>query len=104
MESSRIKLYRKRFELEQLPEILSTFTNKSGVYMLLDGDKKVVYVGQSKNLQWRLYQHLGVPSGRFFHKKEISYIDVVKVEKDRLMDIEQLLIQQFLPKYNTQIH
>ena len=51
------------------------------VYSLLDNDRNVVYVGQSKDLKQRIFNHLS-------SEKEFSYIEWCICEKEEMNNLE----------------
>jgi excinuclease ABC subunit C len=85
--------------------ILSSAPHASGVYMMLDSQSTVVYVGKAKNLFKRLssYAHF---SGAEYNKTAVMLDKVKKVdtiitntEKEALI-LEASLIKKYKPKYN----
>lgn len=63
------------------------------VYFLIDAGK-IVYVGQSKTLKWRIETHL--TEG----KKVFDSVSFVRCTIDRLFEIETFYIRRIVPKYN----
>ncbi|AUR86484.1 GIY-YIG nuclease superfamily protein [Vibrio phage 1.085.O._10N.222.51.E3] len=69
----------------------------SGVYLLLDDDDNVVYVGRSKNISSRLSVHRR--SG-----KEFTHHSVIECEGFDQRVIEREQIHKHNPKYNKCMH
>lgn len=84
-------LYINRDKIEEIP----------GIYYLYDRNKKLLYVGQAKNLYNRLIQHRsGHSNSRSFYE-DIAYIDVSVVYDEYSREIyETHAIHELLPSYN----
>ena len=67
-------------------------TPESFVYMLLDDDDEVVYVGQTRRGIVRPMEHKG--------SKEYSKIAILPCERKRLDLMESMLIEKYAPKHN----
>ena len=78
----------------QLGDFLKGDHRFPAVYFLHD-EGEVVYVGQSKTLQWRIEQHLteGV--------KEFDGVSFVACCVSRLLDVEGRYIRELTPRYNN---
>lgn len=77
-----------RIDLSQLPR-----TTVTGIYFLWDGDR-VVYVGQSKTIGWRIMQHLGDAAKKF------DGISFLRCRLGSLNSWERQYIEGLLPRYN----
>jgi hypothetical protein len=62
-----------------------------GIYALFDGDA-LVYIGQSTNVYWRVGQHMA--------EKQFTSACYVSVPKERLDEVERLLLDVYLPVLN----
>ena len=77
----------------------------TGVYLMKDGDDKVLYVGKAKNLRARVRAYFGRTDGRFMipflvsRVQEIAFI-VTATEKEALI-LENTLIKEHRPRYNV---
>lgn len=88
------------------PKQLDKFPQESGVYLMKNDEREVIYVGKAKNLKKRIKQYF-VP-GRDerpmvpFLTAEIASIDTIVVpnEKEALL-LENTLIKRHQPKYNA---
>ncbi len=84
---------------------LKTFPEESGVYMMLDKKKRVLYVGKAKNLRARLKQYFNKDQnerptiGLLMPQVESIETIVVSSEKEALI-LENNLIKKHHPKYN----
>ena len=88
-----------------LKQFLKTLTAHSGVYLMHNKQKKIVYVGKAKNLKKRV--------NSYFQKQhdivkiqslvaEISYIEVIVTNNEiEALILENQLIKQHQPKYNA---
>ncbi len=86
-------------------DFLKTIPSKPGVYLMLDANKRVIYVGKAKDLRDRVGSYYSQPLG-YTRKMDgllesISEIDVrvVGSELDALM-LEAQLIKRYQPRYN----
>jgi hypothetical protein len=77
----------------QLGEFLLEDRRFSAVYFLFCGGR-VVYVGQSRTLKFRIDQHLEEGA------KEFDAVAFIRCTIDRLTEIEGYYIRHFVPKYN----
>lgn len=80
---------------------------QSGVYLFRDAEDTVLYVGKAINLRSRVRQYLGGHDERFmvpFLVAAAARIEVVvtTTEKEALL-LENTLIKQHRPRYNTQL-
>lgn len=69
-------------------------TNTRGVYFLYD-QKELVYIGQSKHMIHRIYDHINQKTKQFDSYKLINVS-----KKDNLTMIEDFYIRKHKPKYN----
>lgn len=73
--------------------------DETGVYLLMDSNKFVVYVGMSESLQEQLLNHLeseDIPNIQYFMVYQLSKtLEARNFERD--------LIYQYQPYYNTQV-
>lgn len=85
---------------------LDTFPTQPGVYLMKDGEGKLLYVGKAKNLRQRIKQYFAVGrDGRMMVPFLIAKIEqietvVVRSEKEALL-LENSLIKQHQPRYNA---
>ena len=86
-------------------EKISSFPQESGVYIMRDQSKKVIYVGKAKNLRKRVKQYFlssgdSRPQVPFLILK-VRFIEtiVVSSEKEALL-LENTLIEKYKPQYN----
>jgi DNA polymerase III epsilon subunit family exonuclease len=86
-------------------DFLKTIPSKPGVYLMLDANKRVIYVGKAKDLRDRVGSYYSQPLG-YTRKMDgllesIAEIDVrvVGSELDALM-LEAQLIKRYQPRYN----
>lgn len=84
-------LYINREKIEEIP----------GIYYLYDRNRKLLYVGQAKNLYNRLLQHRsGHSNSRTFYE-EIAFIDVSIVYDDYYREVyETYAIHELMPSCN----
>lgn len=79
-----------------VPQILATAARKrtSGIYFLLDHKRRVVYVGKSTNLFYRIGQHIKDNSKLF------AYHAHIEIHEKALDDAERHYIAMLQPKFN----
>ena len=80
--------------------------DRPGVYLLKDGQSKVLYVGKSVNLKNRLkYYTKPVPEPRINRlielAKEVDYYEVGSEIESLILEVN--LIKKYLPEYNVQL-
>ncbi len=87
-------------------DFLKTIPSKPGVYLMLDANRRVIYVGKAKDLRDRVGSYYSQPLG-YTRKMDgllesIASIDVriTGSELDALM-LEAQLIKRYQPRYNT---
>ena len=89
---------------EQLQDKIKLLPTSSGVYVMLDKDKNVIYVGKAKNLKNRVTQYFrnGLKTEKVasmvLNVEDFYYI-VTLNERDAL-SLENNLIKKHKPKYN----
>lgn len=75
----------------------------SGIYKMMDSQKKIIYIGKAKNLKNRVsnYSNINLMPRTEFMVAQINYIEwvITKDEQDALL-LEADLIKHFKPKYN----
>jgi DNA repair exonuclease SbcCD nuclease subunit len=87
---------------------LADVPTKSGVYILLNKDDRVLYIGKTKNLRSRLLSHLRKKEkgndGFYFWLQQTKKCDIVTTEDElSALFLEMSLIRGDLPPYNRQI-
>jgi len=80
----------------------------SGIYILMNSDERVLYIGKAKNLKNRLFSHLRRKEkgneGFYFWLKQVKKIDtVITGDEFSALFLEMSLIRSNLPPYNKQI-
>ena len=97
-----------KIENSKLSRRLQTIPTGTGVYMMKDAKKEVIYVGKAKNLRSRVRSYFQSSGDeRLFVKflvKRIADIDFVltDTEKEALI-LENNLIKQFKPRFNINL-
>jgi excinuclease ABC subunit C len=93
---------------ENLKEKLKTLPNEPGVYIMTDGDGKVLYVGKAKVLKNRVRQYFHLSANAYekvrvmmTHVKDFRYI-ITASELDAL-NLENNLIKEYDPPYNIML-
>jgi excinuclease ABC subunit C len=76
-----------------------------GVYLMKDGDDKILYVGKAKNLRTRVRAYFGGTDGRAMIPFLVSRVQAVAfivttTEKEALI-LENTLIKEHRPRYNV---
>ena len=91
--SSRIPLMARFAEALKLMIHLGPITSGPGIYFLISSVGEVVYVGQSKNVAYRMRGHA---------TKTFQDIRMISVREERQRDrLEKLFIALFTPEYNV---
>jgi excinuclease ABC subunit C len=93
--------------VSDLAQKVQRLPTQSGVYLFKDSDGTVLYVGKANHLKARVSQYLTGKDGRFMIRFLLSAatdVDVVitHTEKEALI-LENTLIKQYTPRYNTQL-
>jgi len=93
--------------VSDLAQKVQRLPNLSGVYLFKDAAGTVLYVGKAIHLKARVSQYLTGRDGRFMIRFLLSAaadVDVVitHTEKEALI-LENTLIKQYAPRYNTQL-
>ncbi|MGS2723308.1 excinuclease ABC subunit UvrC [Porticoccus sp. GXU_MW_L64] len=83
---------------------LKQLTQRPGIYQMLDGEGKVLYVGKAKNLRKRVSSYFGTgglaPKTRALVSR-IGGVEVTVTETEaEALILEQNLIKQYRPPYN----
>jgi len=91
--------------MSQLPPFLDDLPTKSGVYLMRDEKKQVLYIGKAKNLKIRVKQYYSGHDSREMIPQLLEQVDKVETiitlsEKEALI-LESSLIKQHKPKYNV---
>ncbi len=94
-------------KIEHLKQIALNLPQKPGVYLFLDKNDKVIYVGKAKNLKKRVSSYFNRShdnSKTLMLVKNINSIRhiIVETETDAFL-LENTLIKQYKPKYNIQL-
>ncbi|MFZ3583202.1 excinuclease ABC subunit UvrC [Loktanella sp. DJP18] len=84
---------------------VKTLDSSPGVYRMLDGESRVLYVGKARNLKARVsnYSRPGQHSGRIarmIRETESMMVLTTRTETEALL-LEQNLIKQLKPRYNV---
>lgn len=87
--------------VDNLPTNKDKIEDKPGIYYLYDRNRKLLYIGQAKNLYSRLLQHRsGFSNSRLFHE-DIAYIEVSIIDDDYEREVyETHAIHELSPIYN----
>lgn len=91
--------------LEQLKEKIKTFPTASGVYVMKNQKKHIIYVGKAKNIRNRVRQYFTDHDTRYqirFLMDRVHDIDFLQTntENEALL-LENSLIKKHKPKYNV---
>src|SRR3569832_1542471 len=83
---------------------LQTVTTRPGVYRMINGDGKVLYVGKARNLKKRLASYfrtsgLAVKTRALMSHTHHVEVTVTRTEGEALI-LENNLIKEFKPRYN----
>jgi excinuclease ABC subunit C len=84
---------------------VKTLDSSPGVYRMLDGESRVLYVGKARNLKARVsnYSRPGQHSGRIarmIRETQAMMVLTTRTETEALL-LEQNLIKQLKPRYNV---
>jgi excinuclease UvrABC nuclease subunit len=77
---------------------------RGGIYKIYNQDGRLMYVGQTKNLRRRIYEHFsGKRKGYFIEKVRFFYVDIEdKFIRQSYLDMyETYLIRTLKPRYNV---
>jgi excinuclease ABC subunit C len=91
----------------ELARTLQNAPRAPGVYLLKDGDDRVLYVGKAKNLRARVRAYFGGTDGRAMIPFLVSRVHaaafiVTATEKEALI-LENTLIKEHRPRYNVNL-
>ncbi|MBA4395959.1 MAG: excinuclease ABC subunit C, partial [Syntrophus sp. (in: bacteria)] len=90
---------------QELDHSIQNAPRAPGVYIMKDGDDRVLYVGKAKNLRARVHAYFGGTDGRAMipflvsRVQAVAYI-VTATEKEALI-LENTLIKEHRPRYNV---
>ena len=89
-----------------MQKIPQNIPNSTGVYLMKDNQKNIIYIGKAKNLKKRVSQYFysnKTPKTHYLTKK-IQSIDFIltKTESEALL-LENQLIKKYKPKYNIDL-
>lgn len=96
-------------QTEYLPSSYPKLPDKSGVYVYLDKDQKVIYVGKANNLKNRVSSYfaksaiLGAKTLQLVEKIQKIKITIVESELEALL-LEAFYIKKFRPRYNVRLN
>jgi excinuclease ABC subunit C len=96
-------------QTEYLPAAYSSLPDKSGVYVYLDKENKVIYVGKANNLKNRVSSYfaksaiLGAKTKQLVEKIHKIKITIVESELEALL-LEAFYIKKFRPRYNVRLN
>ena len=86
--------------IENIPKIC-------GIYILLDDKKRPIYIGKSENVKQRMREHHDNMNGIYrlsaqyqLWKERISFVRYFIIDKDKLNQVEKLIIWIFRPPFN----
>jgi len=104
--SIEIENFKKRFSFTE--ESIKNVPIQSGVYMLLNQDDRVFYIGKANNLKVRLISHLRNKKksngGFYFWLKQVMKVEIITTgDEFSALFLEMSLIRSELPPYNKQI-
>ncbi|MDO9559622.1 MAG: GIY-YIG nuclease family protein [Syntrophales bacterium] len=90
---------------EELEHSIQNAPRAPGVYLMKDGDERVLYVGKAKNLRARVRAYFGGTDGRAMIPFLVSRVQAVAfivtaTEKEALI-LENTLIKEHRPRYNV---
>lgn len=88
------------------PKSLALYPDQPGVYLMKNGEGRILYIGKAKNLKARLKQYFAISGDQRemvpYLTAQVEAIDTIiaLTEKDALI-LENNLIKQHMPKYNV---
>ncbi|MBW2630343.1 MAG: excinuclease ABC subunit UvrC [Deltaproteobacteria bacterium] len=94
-------------DVNLLKEKIKNAPGRSGVYLMKDGDDRIIYVGKAKNLHARVRSYFGGTDSRRMVSFLLSRINdiefiVTETEKEALI-LENNLIKKHRPRYNINL-
>lgn len=89
----------------ELRKAMLPYTKATGIYFLISSDDKLLYVGKSNNLLFRLISHLyGNGGSTRTYSKSIKKMRIAifpsETKPKRLFDIEKIFISSMKPAFN----
>ncbi len=94
--------------IEKLKDKIEQFPQLPGIYIMRDGENRVLYIGKAKSLKDRISQYMPPTSdNRFFIKRLIENIEDIEIiittnEKEAFL-LENELIKKLKPLYNIRL-
>lgn len=87
---------------------LKTVSTKSGVYLLKDGNGKIIYAGKAKNLRNRLRSHfksgkIEDPKHRLMMKSVVDFETIVTDSEVEALILEANVVKSHKPRYNVNL-
>ncbi len=86
-----------------IKSLINAIPVSSGIYKMMDSQKKIIYIGKAKNLKNRVnsYSNINLMPRTEFMVSQIDHIEwvITKDEQDALL-LEADLIKHFKPRYN----
>ena len=71
------------------------------IYFVVDKNGEIVYIGKTKNLYHRYYNHISQDTGKIQEGDRIFYKDFKTISMEDLFDLEQMLIELLKPERNS---
>lgn len=94
-----------KYEKDQLKEKVNNIPANTGVYLMRDEQRRIIYVGKSKNLRVRVRSYFGGKDSRPmipFLLTRIHDIDFIVTENEKeALILENTLIKKYRPRYNV---
>jgi len=91
--------------MSQFPPFLDDLPAKSGVYLMRDEKKQVLYIGKAKNLKIRVKQYYSGHDTREMIPQLLEQVvkieTIVTLSEKEALILESSLIKQHKPKYNV---
>jgi excinuclease ABC subunit C len=86
-------------------DFLNNTSEKSGVYQMLDKNKKIIYIGKAKNIKKRLGSYF---KKNITNKKTLNLVSnicnieiIITNNETEALILEANLVRKYLPKYNV---
>ena len=94
-------------ERKQLSDLIRSFPRMPGVYLMRDGEKKVIYVGKAKDLRARVRSYfLGKDERhqvRYLLQRVVEIDKIVTGSEHEALVLERDLITKYKPRYNIRL-